>query len=319
MRAVAKHAGSALLVISWAAAGLAACGTGDDPWVVVRASRPDAARFTSGTVDTVGSGATGSGGDGGAGGTDDPGTGGSLGKDGGQFDGASGNDGATGREGCSASSGALASFYLSDLDWIGTPVNGLGPVERDTSNGDIMPGDGHPISIAGASYTKGLGVNANSSIEFGLGGNCATFSAYVGADDDVSGASVTFEVWIDGTRAYSSPAVVRTGQPAALVSLDVSCALSLRLVVTDAVVDGNAHDHADWADAKVACTSMPGGPLVDAGQSRDAGVSFDGASSIDSAISKDSASSTDGSIDIAPSTDGPTSTDGGHPADGAID
>src|SRR6185436_14415279 len=144
------------------------------------------------------------------------------------------------------------------------PTNGFGPVERDTSNGEAAAGDGRPMSIAGMPFAKGLGVHANSSVEFGLAGKCTTFSAYVGADDEVSSASVTFEVWVDGQRTFSSPQLVRSGQAAELVEIDVTCASSLRLVVTDGVVDGNSRDHADWGDAKVTCVTKPGGSYVDA-------------------------------------------------------
>jgi hypothetical protein len=205
---------------------------------------------------TGGGGDFGVGGDFGIGG--DFGVGGDFGDDGGALDGAGG--------GCGL--GATSTFELSDLNWIGTPVNGLGPVERDTSNGQAAAGDGGPMSIAGMGFAKGLGAHANSSIEFDLGGKCRTFTSFVGADDEVTGASITFEVWVDGKRAYSSPGLVRSGQAAAFVSVDVSCASNLRLVVTDGVVDGNANDHADWAEAKVTCVSRPGGALVDAAVDR---------------------------------------------------
>ena len=159
--------------------------------------------------------------------------------------------------GDACSVGIVGTFYVSDLNWVGTPVNGFGPVEKDSSNGDSLAGDGHPITIKGVTYAKGLGAHANSSIEYDLQGKCTTFSAYVGADDEVSAASITFEVWVDGQRSYSSPSLVVSGQPAAFVSVDVRCATSLRLVVTDGVVNGNTADHADWADAKLLCVAAP--------------------------------------------------------------
>jgi alpha-galactosidase len=146
---------------------------------------------------------------------------------------------------------------LSDLDWVGTPINGFGPVEKDTSNGETAAGDGHPIFINGANYAKGLGAHANSSIQYDLARKCTTFSAYVGADDEARPASLTFEVWVDGRRAYSSPALVTNDQPAVFLSIDVSCATSLRLVVTDGVVNSTTSDHGDWGDAKVVCRGRP--------------------------------------------------------------
>jgi hypothetical protein len=52
------------------------------------------------------------------------------------------------------------------LNFLGTPTNGWGPVERDTSNGEQAAGDGHTMSINGATFTKGLGAHANSSIVY---------------------------------------------------------------------------------------------------------------------------------------------------------
>jgi hypothetical protein len=152
---------------------------------------------------------------------------------------------------------AVSSFFLSDVNFLGTPTNGWGPVERDTSNGEQAAGDGHTMSINGATFTKGLGAHANSNIAFDLGGNCTSFTASVGHDDESNPGSVVFEVWLDGVRAYASP-VKSQNQAAESVSVDLRCVSKLELVVTDAG-DGNAADHADWADAKVMCTAPPGG------------------------------------------------------------
>jgi hypothetical protein len=152
---------------------------------------------------------------------------------------------------------AVSSFFLSDVNFLGTPTNGWGPVERDMSNGEQAAGDGHTMSINGATFTKGLGAHANSNIAFDLGGNCTSFTASVGHDDETTDGSVVFEVWLDGVRAYASP-VKGQNQAAENVSVDLSCVSKLELVVTDAG-DGNVRDHADWADAKVMCTAPPGG------------------------------------------------------------
>jgi hypothetical protein len=226
------------------------------PSVTTTFSTGDTTTFdtSSGTYDTTGLG--GWGGDFGTGGSDDDGSAGS-----------GGDRGDADR--CAV--GATTEYFLSDLSWIGTPTNGFGPVERDTSNGEMAAGDGRPMSIAGMPFAKGLGVHANSSVEFGLAGKCTTFSAYVGADDEANSASITFEVWVDGQRMYSSPQLVRSGQAAELVEVDVTCASSLRLVVTDGVVDGNTRDHADWGDAKVTCVTKPGGSYVDAASDRSQG------------------------------------------------
>jgi hypothetical protein len=275
------HARSLVAALASAVACLVSCG-GDVQNAAPPANRPaSTGTFSSGgPITSSGAGGTfdttGFGGYGG-----DFGTGGGFDDDGAAGTGGAGTGGAGTGDADRCASGATDEYELSDLNWIGTPINGLGPVERDTSNGDAAAGDGRPISIGGTMFDKGLGVHANSSVTFGLGGKCKTFSAYVGADDEVSSASITFEVWVDGQRSYSSPSLVRSGQAPTFVEVDVSCASNLRLVVTDGVVDGNANDHADWGDAKVTCVSKPGGPVADASIDRGADATPDASSPID--------------------------------------
>ncbi|MFJ6916096.1 NPCBM/NEW2 domain-containing protein [Streptomyces sp. NPDC101133] len=140
---------------------------------------------------------------------------------------------------------------LSDADPLSSS-NGWGPVERDRSVGESGAGDGGPITIGGRTFPKGLGVHAPSSVEYYLGGRCATVTAQVGVDDEAGDrGSVAFEVWADGTRAASTGTVTHA-DPARAVSADVSGADVVRLVVTDAG-DGKDYDHADWADVRVTC------------------------------------------------------------------
>ncbi|MFI7873343.1 NPCBM/NEW2 domain-containing protein [Streptomyces salinarius] len=140
---------------------------------------------------------------------------------------------------------------LSDADPLSSS-NGWGPVERDRSVGESGAGDGGPITIGGRTFPKGLGVHAPSSVEYYLGGRCATVTAQVGVDDEAGDrGSVAFEVWADGTRAAST-GMVTHADPARAVSADVSGADVVRLVVTDAG-DGKDYDHADWADVRVTC------------------------------------------------------------------
>ncbi len=143
--------------------------------------------------------------------------------------------------------------YLSDL----TPtsaVNGWGPYEKDMSNGEQAAGDGHPISIRGATFAKGLGVHALSDLRYALPANCTSFNATAGIDDEVGGrGSVDFQAYLDGaaTPVYDSGIV--TGASAALpVAVDVTGHTQVRLVV--AVGTTMDYDHADWADAKLTCS-----------------------------------------------------------------
>lgn len=131
-------------------------------------------------------------------------------------------------------------------------INGWGSAERDRSNGELGANDGGTLSVNGATYAKGLGVHSYSEVRYMLNGQCSTFEASVGVDDEVgSRGSVVFHVVVDGVERYTSGVItgVSVSQP---VLVSVSGARELTLVVTDAG-DGLHFDHADWADAHVHC------------------------------------------------------------------
>lgn len=141
--------------------------------------------------------------------------------------------------------------YLSDLAWV-SAVNGNGQVEIDTSSGERFANDGRTISLGGQTYTKGLGVHANSTIIYNLGGAYQTFASDVGVDDETGGGgSVRFQVFLDGaaTPIYDSGNVFGLAA-AKQFSISVAGVQQLRLVVTNAG-DGDAYDHADWASARL--------------------------------------------------------------------
>ena len=141
--------------------------------------------------------------------------------------------------------------FLSDLNWVGTPINGRGPVERDQNVGDHRLNDGDPISINGKVYKKGLGVHATSSITYELKGEYEIFLADLGIDDSTCDlGSVRFEVYLDGNRVYRS-SVIRYGDNPLPISVDVSNTNQLELVVTNADINGTSCDHANWADARL--------------------------------------------------------------------
>ena len=142
--------------------------------------------------------------------------------------------------------------YLSDL----APTfvdNGLGPLELNISNGEGDPGDGHTLTLGGTQYTKGLGVHAPSDVRYDLGGTCTAFAADIGLDAEVGEHGMAiFQVWADGTLIYDSGAL-HGGMGPVPVYLAVPGVHELRLVVApvDWVTD---YAHADWADARVACS-----------------------------------------------------------------
>jgi hypothetical protein len=109
---------------------------------------------------------------------------------------------------------------------------------------------GQPLSIAGRRYEKGLGTHAPGDIVFKLNRRNKKFIADVGVDDhgDKTG-SVVFKVLLDGKAAFES-GLMKWGEPARHVALDVTGVSELKLAVSDGG-DGVRGDHADWANAAV--------------------------------------------------------------------
>ncbi|MDH6219163.1 NPCBM/NEW2 domain-containing protein [Streptomyces pseudovenezuelae] len=140
---------------------------------------------------------------------------------------------------------------LGDLPWL-SATSGWGPVERNTSNGESAAGDGNPITIGGVVYAKGLGVHADSDVEFYTGKACEKVTADVGVDDEKgANGTVAFEIWADGTKVAST-GTLTNAMPAQPITADVTGAQVVRLVVTNGG-DGFDSDHADWAGAQLSC------------------------------------------------------------------
>ncbi|WP_329129157.1 NPCBM/NEW2 domain-containing protein [Streptomyces sp. NBC_01476] len=142
--------------------------------------------------------------------------------------------------------------YLSDLGWTAA-TNGWGPVEKDQSNGETAAGDGHPITISGTVYAKGLGTNAPSTVTYELGGLCSTLDTTVGVDDEKNGkGTVDFQITADGTKVADS-GVLDHAAGARTLHAGLTGVQTVQLVVTDGG-DGNDSDHADWADPRITCS-----------------------------------------------------------------
>ncbi|MGW1428193.1 NPCBM/NEW2 domain-containing protein [Streptomyces sp. NPDC002431] len=142
--------------------------------------------------------------------------------------------------------------WASDLVWL-TSVNGYGPAERDRSNGESGAADGHPLTLDGKTYEKGIGTHADSDIEVYLGGRCTAFTADVGIDDEIDGyGEVAFSVEADGKVLWTSP---KTTGASATVPVDVKLdgARHVRLKVTD-TNGSKTGDHGDWAAARFSCS-----------------------------------------------------------------
>lgn len=153
------------------------------------------------------------------------------------------------------------SSHVSDL-WWAAETNGWGPAERDASNGEDQPLDGAAITLDGVEHAKGVGVHAESDIAVPLGGNCTSFTAQVGVDDEVgAGGSVVFSVVGDGRELFRSARLTGADPPTA-VTADLAGVEELRLRVTDGG-DGPVSDHADWAEAFVTCGATGPSALSD--------------------------------------------------------
>ncbi len=136
-----------------------------------------------------------------------------------------------------------ATYGIETLD-LGYVEQGWGSPQANKSV------DGNPLSIAGKKYEHGLGTHAASTFRIALNGKGERFSASVGVDDEKGKlGSVIFTVAGDGKTLWQS-GIIRGGEPAKEVSVDLSGIKTLVLRVGDAG-DGINYDHADWADAQI--------------------------------------------------------------------
>ncbi|MDR2982562.1 MAG: NPCBM/NEW2 domain-containing protein, partial [Puniceicoccales bacterium] len=138
---------------------------------------------------------------------------------------------------------------LGDLDV--TPIQqGWGKPGKNRSV------SGKELQIAGKSYSRGIGTHAPSTTIIELDQKAEKFSAMCGVDDATGDkASVRFQVYGDGKSLWQS-AILRKGDVAVPVSLDVKGVRQLVLLVTDGG-DGVDFDHANWADATVTYAGKP--------------------------------------------------------------
>ena len=138
---------------------------------------------------------------------------------------------------CGAETVPLTSLDLSEM-W-----QGWGRPQIDRSIRE------KPLSIGGETFRNGVGTHANSRLWIDLDGGCDRFLASVGVDDAAGGpASLEFQVFADGRKLWES-GVMKCGDPAKSIDLDVRGVKHLLLLVGDAG-DGITCDHADWADAR---------------------------------------------------------------------
>jgi beta-galactosidase len=108
------------------------------------------------------------------------------------------------------------------------------------------------MQIGTATFAHGIGAHAPSKIVIDLNGKCSVFLADVGVDEEVGDhGSVLFEVWGDGKKLATS-GLVRGPQASVPIAADVTGVAQMALVVSPGG-DGNAYDHGDWGNARLAC------------------------------------------------------------------
>ena len=109
---------------------------------------------------------------------------------------------------------------------------------------------GGQLRCGGRTCLKGLGVHSAARLSYRLDRPWRRFQAEVGIDDSTGGrGSVGFRVFVDGSQKYTSPPI-RGGMPPQAISIDLSGAKKLDLVV-DYGEAGDVLDHADWLGARL--------------------------------------------------------------------
>jgi hypothetical protein len=143
--------------------------------------------------------------------------------------------------------------YLSDLAPIGfrhipylTLAWGYGQ-DRSVLGGRLRSG--------GAAYLKGLGMHSTSRLAYRLDGKYKRLKAELALDETAGReGSVVYRVYTADESgqfkpAYESP-IVRGGDPPTAISIDVTGARGLALIVEHAD-RGDVQDHANWLDARL--------------------------------------------------------------------
>ena len=116
-------------------------------------------------------------------------------------------------------------------------------IDRNVTGGQLRCG--------GRIYLKGIGVHSAAVLRYKLDRPWGRFQAELGIDDSTAGrGSVGFRVFVDGNKLkYTSPPI-RGGMPPQAISIDLSGATQLDLVV-DFGEGGDVMDHADWLNARL--------------------------------------------------------------------
>ncbi|MEU1150530.1 sigma-70 family RNA polymerase sigma factor [Streptomyces sp. NPDC005863] len=108
------------------------------------------------------------------------------------------------------------------------------------------------LSVGDKRYAHGVTVHGRSSVTIDLNRSCSTYDAVVGVDDMTMGLGrVRFSVYGDGVRLWRS-AVVRGGDAAVPVHVNLSGRKTVRLVV-EPHTSFDTVALADWAQSRMTC------------------------------------------------------------------
>ncbi|MFF9626737.1 sigma-70 family RNA polymerase sigma factor [Streptomyces griseosporeus] len=109
------------------------------------------------------------------------------------------------------------------------------------------------LSVADTTYGRGVTVHGDSSVTVDLNRSCTSYDALVGVDDmTLKLGKVYFSVYADGERLWQS-GMVKGGDPAVPVHVDVTGRRTVRLVV-------EPHNHldtvalGDWVESRFTCS-----------------------------------------------------------------
>jgi alpha-galactosidase len=128
--------------------------------------------------------------------------------------------------------------YLSDLTEEAGAENGLGPFEKDMSNGLEAAGDGGSLVIAGVCYPKGLGVRAWSNVTYQLGGKYKQLVADTGWDFEAGTQAPIFEVFLDDQLVYDRGEHILPDKDTMVpIAIDVTGKMKLKILLRDGFND----------------------------------------------------------------------------------
>ena len=142
-------------------------------------------------------------------------------------------------------------IYLSELtpkDVEEKPYAGGVPVifhwRRDQS------ATGRPMSIAGKTFDKGVGVHSYARLTYDLGGQYAKFLAVVGLDAAAPQTALcSWKVSIDGKEAASG--IAKPNELPKPLKVDLNGVKELELVCDYGPDEDDSGDHLDWANARM--------------------------------------------------------------------